>query len=96
MTKIGHPCHNFRDFGLKSAKNSDFWPKMGPGTLNEKSNRPPFLELCSTWEAQFWYVAWPWGDLKKWCGIFKYFEFSGPKMHYVRFKMSKMVILKHT
>ena len=44
---------------------SDFWPKTAKNESPNFTNRPYFLELCSTWEANFWYVAWPWGDLKK-------------------------------
>ena len=52
---------------------------MGPGAKNEKSNRITLFELCKSWEANFWYVASLWGELKIWCGNFQNFDFLARK-----------------
>ena len=70
-----------------SGKNGRKWPKLSQNGRHRprevyadfkvKTQQPPFRELCSSWEAHFGFVASPSGGLKKWCGNFPNFDFSG-------------------
>ena len=88
--QVSHFSKKWPQIGRKIA----ILAKNGYPNFKVKTNRTTLFELCKCWEADFWYVASLWGELKIWCGNFPNFDFSGPKLHYVRFKIAILAFLK--